>query len=353
MKKYLALDDMVNANCATVLDIIQKKGTVSRKEITEISELSWGGMTKIVNKLLEKSYIIETKSDKGTTSGRTPCVLSVNTAKNFIIGLDINLTGLNAVVINMAGTVLKQISAPAPPQKYDEFLSGIIDFISKIFNQFEENSILSIGIAMQGTVDHKNGISVKFPDIENWENVPLKYILEKTFKINVFVEHDPDCLLFPHLKYDKKENIVLLRLDKSIGMAVALYGKTVNGEGIFEIAHNIVIPDGKPCSCGQRGCLQAYISPCMDGNNVNENETKNLITPLAITIKNLSNILCSDHVILTGALMKQKHLFKQQLNCRLKELACHIPVEFSEIEGCAERGAALIALNKSINSLII
>jgi len=353
LKKYLALEDMVNTNCATVLDIIQKKGTVSRKEITEISELSWGGMTKIVNKLLEKGYIIETKADKTSTSGRTPSFLSVNTSRNFIIGLDINLTGLNAVVMNMAGTVLKNISAPAPEKNYAEFLSGIIDFIREITEQFEENSIISLGIAMQGIVDHKNGISVKFPAVEGWENVPLKYILEKNFGINVFLEHDPDCLLYSHLEYDKKENITLLRIDKSIGMAVALYGKTVKGEGIFEIAHNIVIPDGRPCSCGQRGCLQAYISPCMDGNNVKENETENLITPLAITIKNLSNILCSDRVILTGALMKQKHLFKQQLDCRLNDLACHTPVEFSEIEGCAERGAALIALNKSISTLNI
>ncbi|MBQ7096485.1 MAG: ROK family transcriptional regulator [Clostridia bacterium] len=353
MKKYLALEDMVNTNCAMVLDIIQKKGTVSRKEITEISELSWGGMTKIVNKLLEKGYIIETKSDKGTTSGRTPTFLSVNTSRNFIIGLDINLTGLNAIVINMAGTVLENISAPAPQKNYAEFLSGIIDFIREITEQFEENSIISLGIAMQGIVDHKNGISVKFPGVEGWENVPLRYILEKTFGINVFLEHDPDCLLYSHLQYDKKENITLLRIDKSIGMAVALYGKMIKGEGVFEIAHNIVVPNGKHCICGQNGCLQAYISPCMKENIVCESETEMLVEPLAITIKNLSNILCSDKIILTGTLMKHKHLFEQQLDYRLKKLACNTHIEFSEISGYAERGAALIALHKSINSLII
>ena len=57
MKKYMDLEDMSKVNCSSVLNVIREAKEVSRKEISDITGLSWGGMTKIVNKLFEKGYI--------------------------------------------------------------------------------------------------------------------------------------------------------------------------------------------------------------------------------------------------------------------------------------------------------
>ena len=342
---------MSNVNCATVLGIIQKNGLVSRREITTISGLSWGGMTKIVNKLLEKEYITESKIKTTSESGRIPSVLSVNTERNFVVGLDINHTGLSAVVVNMTGEILKRYSAPTPSKDKKSFLAETMSFVSKVFSDYENGVIISIGIAMQGIVDHKRGISIRFPGVDDWDNVPIKDIFEKEFNVSVFVEHDPDCLLSPHLKYDKPENTILLRIDKGVGMAATLYGKMIKGEGIFEIAHNIVIPDGKECSCGRRGCLQAYVSACTKDNNIVKEKLEELALPLAITINNLSSIFCADRIILTGALMKDSDLFKDKIQSKLTEYDCNSVIEYTEISDNAEYGAALIAINKSINTL--
>ena len=106
MKKYIDLEDMANLNCSNILNIIQKNGAVSRKEIIELSGLSWGGMTKIVNKLLENGYIIENEKEAASSSrGRTPTLLRINTGKNYIIGFDLNQMGLTAVVMNLTGEI--------------------------------------------------------------------------------------------------------------------------------------------------------------------------------------------------------------------------------------------------------
>ena len=96
MKKYINLEDMANQNGASVLNVIQKNTNISRRHITELTGLSWGGMTKIVNKLLEGGYIIEKKQDSSHKSGRIPSIISINNEKNFVIGLDINKTGLKS-----------------------------------------------------------------------------------------------------------------------------------------------------------------------------------------------------------------------------------------------------------------
>lgn len=352
MKRYIDIEDMVNVNLSNVLDIIQKNGTVSRKQITQLTGLSWGGMTKIVNKLLEKGYIVETKS-VSACAGRTPFNLSVNKEKNFVVGLDINKTGLSAIVTDLTGEVLKNFYSGVKAEKAEDFINEIIDFLSEIFSHFKKGEIISVGVALQGIMDYKNGVSIKFPGIGDWENVPLKAILEERFSVPVFAEHDPDCLLYSFMEYETTENIILFRIDKSIGMAVAVSGRILKGEGLLEVAHTTVIPNGKKCSCGSKGCLQPYISECVSNDGINSEALKELVFPLGLTIKNTASIFNADKVILTGELIKYRKCFEKELFLLLKEHNVTVKIEFCELSDRVLKGAALRAVNKSINSLFV
>ncbi len=351
MKKYINIEDMTNQNCSNVLNIIQKNGSVSRKQITEMTGLSWGGMTKIVNKLSENGYITEKKQEPTSKSGRIPSLISINNQRNFVVGLDINKTGLKAIVMNLSGEILKKYSSPAIMKDKNETLDEIITFAENIFRDFETGKIIAIGVAMQGIVDSKNGVSVKFPAVKDWTDVPLKDILSEKFNVNVFVEHDPDCLLYPHIE-NKLENIILLRIDKSIGMAVSVKGKILKDKGILEIAHNIVVPTGKKCACGLCGCVEAYVSPCLENDNPNEAAVGEFIPILSVVIKNMTNIFNADRIILTGDLISHKELFEKDLFQRLSELSCNAEVVFLTNADYEVLGAALIAVHKSIQSCI-
>ncbi len=350
MKKYIDLEDMASVNCATVLNSIQESDAVSRREITVRTGLSWGGMTKIVNKLLEKGYIKEEKPDKSSSGGRIAGVLRVNTEKNFVMGLDINKTGLRAVVMNLRGDVLQNYRAAANAETKDGFLDAILRFTETVFADFPEK-IISIGVAMQGIVNYKTGVSVRFPGISEWENVSMKEILETKYGVSVFVEHDPDCLLYPHIDRQSRENVVLLRIDKSIGMAVAIGDKIIKGEGIFEIAHQIVLPGGKACHCGQKGCLEAYIAPCMENDTVQTAHLPQLLLPLAVTIKNLTGIFNARRVIITGALAAHHSLFSAALQKELDALGSPSEITFCDSTALAVKGAAQIAVRLSIKEL--
>jgi len=355
LKKYIDLEDMVNLNCSNVLDIIQKNGVVSRKEITRLSGLSWGGMTKIVNKLLENGYITEQEPISSPVSkGRTASLLSINTEKNFIIGFDLNQTGLTAVLMNLAGEITDRFSASASFGSRRELEDKTVSFLSEIFKKHEPDSIIAIGVAMQGIVDNKKGICERsFPGI-NAEIIPIKELLEKNFNVKIFVEHDPDCILYSHLNTLENENAVLLRIDKGIGMAVAIAGKIVKGKGIFEIGHNMVIPDGIECRCGRKGCLSAYAEECFDEDNkIITEKTGELILPLAITLHNLSNLFNTDKIILTGELMERNELFENKLSLQLEKFNCKTNIKFSPISDYAVKGAGLIAIKKSIASIEI
>lgn len=355
MKKYIGLGDMSSVNCASVLNVIRNCSSISRKEISDMTGLSWGGMTKIVNKLFDGGYIEEAKEESACSVGRTPGRLHIVRDKNVVIGLDLNREGFEAYVMNLGKEVLQVYSKEVAFSGKQELLECIYGFIDEIVGDFGEKNILAMGIAMQGVLDVENGISVEFPHCPEWKNVPIRKLLEERYEMDVFVEHDPNCILYSRLIETESENMVLFRLDRSVGMAASVNGKILRGNGLLEVAHCVVIPGGKPCRCGKAGCLEAYVSSCMEKNNVNEKELQELIEPLALFVSNMIQVFHSDTVFLTGNLIKYKNLFEAAFRERLTFYCGNqLPqLSFTEEGTLAVQGAALIAIQGAVDNLKI
>lgn len=353
MKKYIGLEDMSQVNCSSVLRVIQSHGELSRKQISDITGLSWGGMTKIVNRLFENEYIVEEKSGAPGGSGRIPGMISLNKEKHFVSGMDINRTGLSACVTDLSGGIKQEYFEENVFGDKEELLHNIMSFSHKISRDYAAHEIQAVGIAMQGGIDADNGISVSFPGCKNWENVPLVSILKEQFCTGIYLEHDPDCMLFSELESADMDNVLLFRIDESIGMAVSLGGTILRGKGLLEVAHCTVIPDGKPCRCGRFGCLEAYIMSCFKHGKIQEKAVEEMIYPLAVTIYNMTSIFNAGTVILTGELMKYSFLFEERLLSELWNMQGDkkTEVKFTDDTRSAVQGAALIAARHAIDTI--
>ncbi len=352
LKKYIGLEEMSNGNCASVLEVIRNCGEVSRKQISDITGLSWGGMTKIVNKLFEHGYIVEDKSENATGIGRIPNVIRINRHQNVVIGLDINRMGFRAYVMNLAGDILEEYAEEESYDRKEILLQAILRFIRQAVEEHKEKKILAIGIAMQGILDVEHGISMKFPRCPDWKDVPVKEILEREFGVDVFVEHDPNCMLYAVMNEEESENIMLLRLDSSVGMAVSINGTILRGNGLLEVAHSIVVPDGKVCRCGQRGCLETYISSCLVKGKLQEGSLPDMITPMAIFMNNMVQMFHLEKIVLTGRLIDYHKQFENDLMEQFRKY-CNkeVGIEFVEEAEHAVHGAALIAVQGAMKKL--
>lgn len=352
MKKYIGLEEMSNGNCASVLRVIRDCGEVSRKQISDITGLSWGGMTKIVNKLFEQGYIVEDKSEKNTGIGRTPNVIRINKEQNFVIGLDINRMGFSAYVMNLAGEVIKGYTEEAAFSDRSELLQSILGLSHRVVDEFAGQKILALGVAMQGILDVERGISIQFPHCPDWKEVPIRDLLEQEFDIPVFVEHDPNCMLYSVMSEDENENILLLRLDTSVGMAASVGGSIIRGNGLLEVAHHIVVPDGKECRCGQKGCLEAYVSACLVRGQLKEQAVTEMIEPMAVFMHNMVSMFQLEKIVLTGRLVGFQTFFADKLQ-KTFEKYCkkEVLLEFVEEGEHAVHGAALIAAQGAIEQL--
>ena len=353
MKKYMGLEDMSKVNCSSVLNVIRETKEISRKEIADITGLSWGGMTKIVNKLFEKGYIEEEKSTVSTGAGRTPGVITICKDYNVVIGLDINREGLVGCVLNLAGDVLEEYSADVSCENKEELMESIISFTSTMIKENNKRNILAIGVAMQGIVDVEKGRSIKFPGCAGWSNVEIKDILEKLFHQPVFIEHDPNCMLYSAVYSNPMENSVLFRIDRSIGMAVTLDGNILRGNGVLEVAHNIAVPGGKKCECGKRGCVEAYLKACLKEEEFNVEASEEMVKVIAALMYNMCQIFNASKLILTGKLIDYRDNFENEL---MEEFFKYseperIKVEFMVGTRRVVYGAAMIAIQGAIDEI--
>ena len=254
--------ELKKSNILAVFHALQKYRSLSRRELEDITGLSWGSISQICSDLIKRGII--TAEKEIPLSGRPPERLTVCLSKNLSLGIDINSIGLSFNVVNLAGVSVFSVFFSVENCNKNTLISILEEKTEAILNKYPD--ILSINLAMQGTLDRKQGISIRSNFFKDWENVPIVEIFEQKFGIKTFLYHDPECLLTFHSNNDarlKDRNTgIIIRVDDGIGMAQLLNGSLYesNGNPVCELGHTIIVPNGIPCPCGKRGCLEVYCS---------------------------------------------------------------------------------------------
>ena len=369
--------ELKQSNILSIFHALQKHRYLSRKELEAITKLSWGSVSAICNDLLEKGIIIAEK--EAATTGRPPERLTISTKKKLSLGIDINSVGLSFNVVNLAGvSVYSEFFILESRKKLD-----LLDVLKKKTGAILENfnDIISINLSMQGALDRKSGISLRSNFFEDWNNVPLVEFFEKNFLIQTFLYHDPECLLTFHLANDarlrNKHNGIVIRIDDGIGMAQITNDILYESDGnpACELGHITVVPEGLPCPCGKKGCLEVYSSIRGMKNlyNIPENySSEKFITDmcqqdekskavlqqasmyLGLSIANLFTLYNPDFIILDGNAIAKLPIFFEEIK---KYIHLFYNGNFNLLQAnyhkdAAAIGAAMITIDKLLEKII-
>lgn len=384
---------MRRRNTLTILECIRNYGPITKKDIKVKTGLSWGAVSNIVADLLQKEIIYEVKStNRGV--GRAPCKYDINSSKNLIIGVDINIEGIKVVMIDLKCNVIGMISKEILINNREDILKQAKIMIYTLIEEcnVSKDKIIGIGIAMQGTVDVERGVSVFTPYFNNWINVPLRDIFETEFGIPVLVEHDPNCMALAEKWFsftDDIKNFLFIRLSMGIGLSIIIDGKIYRGvDGCAgEFGHLTMNPNGGRCTCGNFGCLEVYASgrgiiqrameglklgrtPILsklvgEGNEVDIHTVgkaaregdmylRSLFddggTYLGVGISNLINLFNPELIIIGGELIKYSDLFfdraKDVVNKKVWK-NCRVNLQISKLDSSsAAIGAATLFVEK-------
>lgn len=327
MKEYLNQQDMKDSNLNNVFHLLLKEKQMTRRQIEAATNLSWGAVSNVTSKLMSAGYIKEVKA-QNPGAGRTPTVLELCRDGYYVIGVDINMSGFRAVLLNLHNEVIYTTTCEPCHNGKQALLKQIIALIHEVLEYADGNRIMCIGVAMQGLVDAQKGISVQFSSCDDWKNLPIVQILEDALGIPVYLEHDPNCVLYAYSVSNKMTEGILVRIDDGIGMAVMMDGKIFERFGAFELGHTVVVPGGKLCECGKQGCLEVYATRKGLGTlagvpfgtlvedareNPGDIEAVSLFDQMAgymgNAIANVADLLNISEVVLCGDMLLYKDLF--------------------------------------------
>jgi glucokinase len=185
----------------------------------------------------------------------------------YYIGVDIGGTGIKAGIVDEKGNILTKNSvATKKGADYKALVKDIYELIEKILcdANLSFDDIKSIGMGCPGTIDDKAG-NVIYTNNLNLTNAPVCKELSKYTDKPIYINNDANCAAlgeFFALEDDSISDFVAITLGTGVGGGVVINKKLYSGYmgAGGELGHMVIEKDGEPCSCGRKGCWEAYSS---------------------------------------------------------------------------------------------
>ena len=186
---------------------------------------------------------------------------------DYFVGVDIGGMSIKAGVVDKSGHIISKDSCETRPERhYSEVIADMGKLIDKVIadSGVPYASVGGVGIGIPGTVNSLTGI-VSYSGNLNFKKVNVLKELKKTCSLPSFIGNDANCAALGEAKYGSgggKKNAILVTLGTGVGTGFVIDGKILEGnkgEGA-EGGHICIRMGGEKCTCGERGCWEAYAS---------------------------------------------------------------------------------------------
>ncbi len=185
---------------------------------------------------------------------------------SFAIGVDLGGTNLRIASVDERGTLLEKTTAGTQVARGRDFVIGeMCEAIRATAAKFSSSTLAGIGIGVPGIIDMDTGMLRESPNLPGWHDYPVRDEIERRLGTKVILENDANSAalgekwLGAARDYD---DMLMLTLGTGVGGGIVLGGRVWHGmRGMAgEPGHITVEPEGPPCPCGNRGCLEQFAS---------------------------------------------------------------------------------------------
>lgn len=185
----------------------------------------------------------------------------------YYIGIDIGGTNISTGVVDENYNIVGRGKLKTKiGRSYEEIRADIIETVNLAIAdaKLEPDDIRWIGIGCPGTCNTETGV-VEYSNNLRWINVPLLSDIEKAFDKKTYIDNDANVAAYgEYLAGAAKgaKNAVIITLGTGVGAGIIINGKIFSGSNFAggEIGHTVIVVDGYECTCGRKGCFEAYSS---------------------------------------------------------------------------------------------
>ena len=251
-------------NRRLVLETIRLLAPVARGEIAKRVGLTVQTVSTIIRELELQGFV---RGVRETPKGRglPPTFLNLNPDGGYAIGVNVTPVGLKAALINLAGDIIGEREQALPHPTPDRAFREIEKLVGRLRRLRPRGRILGIGLALPGPFGVDSMSFVGPTTLEGWKGVPIGERLAKLTGLPAFIEADLAAAALGERLYGAGRDLrefYYLYFGVGLGGCLVREGAPVRGAfgNAGEIGHVPLVPDGEPCPCGNRGCLERYLS---------------------------------------------------------------------------------------------
>ena len=184
------------------------------------------------------------------------------TGEPHAIGLDIGGTKIAGGVVTAAGVVLERTRVPTPPADEAATLAAMVAVVDEL--RARHPRVDAIGVGAAGLVEWPRG-RLRWAPHNAYRRLELRRFLHERTGLPTVVDNDARAAAWAEARFGAgagTDDLVLVAVGTGIGGGLVLDGAVYRGTAGFggEVGHMIVAPDGDPCDCGNRGCLETMAS---------------------------------------------------------------------------------------------
>lgn len=259
--------DIRNESRFAVLRQLLSSGTATRQQLAVATTLSTATVANVVAELQDAGLVHVV--GKWASFGRPSSRLAINNEPLRLLGVDIAETYVTAALYSLSLDHLFEHteSLDDTDNQPSTVIAGVAAAVRGALAQagVTPDRVGGIGISVPGQVMPDTGISVFAPNWD-WHQVNLRDRLEARLELNVGVHLDNPlkAVTVAALWLDDgpaTDTVVVVNLGTGVGVGIAISGRLVRGtcNNAGEWGHTTLVQDGRPCRCGRRGCVEAYV----------------------------------------------------------------------------------------------
>ncbi len=260
------IDHTQRFNRRVVLEVVRLHGPLSRAEIARLTGLSAQTVTNIIDQFKPAELLIE-KPRRTGGRGQPPIDLVVNPMAAYSFGISFDHRQVIVILLNLGGAVIDQIELPltypSPVVVLPLIEAAVNELMSR--SKISKERIWGAGVVMPAVIAAGSPTVLGPSAMTEWLGYPLVDRLGERLGIPIFVDNDATAGAIGELLFGAGRQLmdfVYLHLGIGVGGGIITSGRPYRGAfGMSgELGHMISVPAGRPCPCGNRGCLERYVS---------------------------------------------------------------------------------------------
>ncbi|AEV20038.1 MULTISPECIES: ROK family transcriptional regulator [Geobacillus] len=254
-------------NKQLVLKLIRDQHPISRADIAKTTGLNKATVSALVDELIAEHFVHESGIGE-STGGRRPLMLRFNADAGSLIGVELGVNYLYAVLTNLNADILwEQRRSFRPSEGQEAIIGEMMELIEAAIRRAPATpyGVMGIGIGVPGVVHTESGTVVFAPNLR-WDDVALAAVLRQRWPERpVIVENEAKLAALGEKWFgagNEFAHFVYISAGIGIGAGVVLHHQLYRGvSGLAgEIGHHTIDVNGIRCSCGNIGCWEMYAS---------------------------------------------------------------------------------------------